>query len=640
MPNSFQRPSSQNISGPLRSFAFFVLFYLYLWLDVNTRLIYHGGGITSNFPVFYKGWDFFHKFISYPGGAVEYLSALLSQFFYYSWAGALVITLQAWLICLCTGRFIKAIQAPQLYWVRFVPPILMLIVYTKYAYHFATTMALLTSLVFVCIYLRLSLKSQPLRLIVFLVLSVILYYAAAGAYLLFAVLCAAYELFFTRRRPIGFLYFLSALAIPYIEGVLVFGVSIINAFSDLMPFSWKTLSYEERRRMVTVVYVLYLFLPFAAILLVFWQSFAAGSKQAASDVPGSGETNRKLKEKRNGKFSGIVSLYFRNNKLRWVIESLVLFLVAGSVVSFSYDRKLKALFEVDYYSCRRMWPQVLAAGRAYPNSYFVIHAVNRALYHTGKLGSEMFSYPQHPDALLLTAKEQATAHWKKFDAYIDLGVMNTAEGKLTESLVLFGERPVILKRLALVNMVKGNIGAARIYLGALGKTLFNAGWANNYLSRLDSDPDLSMDREIQQMRRLMTEKDYGSLSFSNEDTFLALLNRNRKNRMAFEYLMAWYLLTDQLEKIVENIDLLDDFDYPEIPPLYGEAMLLYSSVTKKSVDLKGHTLNPQLLRRFEAVNQTLYLYGGNNQAAFNELARNYGDSYIFYYLYGTSGQKK
>jgi hypothetical protein len=288
---------------------------------------------------------------------------------------------------------------------------------------------------------------------------------------------------------------------------------------------------------------------------------------------------------------------------------------------------------------------VLAAGRRYPDNhltahhYFVVHAVNRALYHTGRLGSEMFSYPQNPNTLFLSI-EKIFASWNRFDTLIDIGIMNVAEHELAQSLIRFGERPAILERLALVNMVKGNIGAARVYLGALGKTLFNAGWANNYLNRLESDPNLSTDGEIQHLRHLMIEEDYGFSSVVNEQMLLALLDRNPQNRMAFEYLMAWYLLTGQLERLVQNLDRLNDFDYSEIPPHYGEAILLYSSIMKKAVDLKGHTLSPQSRQRFEGVNQTLYLYGGNRQAASNELAGNYGDSYIFYYLYGVSGMEK
>ena len=82
MLDSFRKLSSQDLGGPIRSFIFFILFYLYLWLDVDPRLIYHGGGVIEDFPVFFRGWAFFQEFISYPGGPVEYLSAFLFQFFY------------------------------------------------------------------------------------------------------------------------------------------------------------------------------------------------------------------------------------------------------------------------------------------------------------------------------------------------------------------------------------------------------------------------------------------------------------------------------------------------------------------------------------------------------------------------------
>jgi hypothetical protein len=45
-------------------------------------------------------------------------------------------------------------------------------------------------------------------------------------------------------------------------------------------------------------------------------------------------------------------------------------------------------------------------------------------------------------------------------------------------------------------------------------------------------------------------------------------------------------------------------------------------------------------QRFEAFSQTYERYGRNKQAAFKELAKNYGDSYLFYCVYGFSGMKK
>jgi hypothetical protein len=252
----------------------------------------------------------------------------------------------------------------------------------------------------------------------------------------------------------------------------------------------------------------------------------------------------------------------------------------------------------------------------------------------------MFCYPQHPDTLFLIAEERRLGHWKKFDTFIELGFINLAENALVESLEIFGERPILLKRLALTNMVEGNSGAVRVYLGALSKTFFHAEWANNCLMHLQSDPNFATDDRIQQLRNLMVEKDGPFGDYSPEDILLALLEKNRQNRMAFEYLMAWYLLTGQLDKFVQNLNRLDDFDCPEIPRLYEEAIFIHMSKTKKAVELHGRQLSPQSRRRFEGFIQVLNRYGGNTRAAFNELAKSYGDSYFFYYTYGVSGMKK
>ncbi len=629
----------QDLGGVIRGLIFFILFYLYLWLYVDLRLIYHGGGRITNFPVFLRGWTFFRQFISHPGGPVEYAAAFLSQSFYYSWTGALVVTLLAWLICLCTDYFLRAISTLSFRWIRFIPPILLLIIYSHYTYYFAPIVALLTALFFACLYLRITPTGGTLFcLVVFLVLSAILYYIAGGGYLLFAALCAIYALLFKRRWQIGLLFLLLAVVIPYVEGVKIFGVSVINAFSQSLPFSWKIIGYETRRKMVEIVYILYLFLPLTALVLGLCRRFIT-SPASLTDRP-----HAKLKKKPSGKPANLVprilSFYTGKPIFRWAIQSLVLFAVTVGAVFSTYDKRRKTEFEVDYYACHKMWPQLLGAARRYPRSPHVINAVNRALYHTGRLGYDMFSYPQHPDAFLLTAENHKLAYWDRFDTRIELGLISMAENDLTECLVIFGRRPIILKRLALVNMVKGNIGSARIYLGALSKTFFYTNWANKYLDRLESGPNLSTDEEIQRLRHLCLEKDHSAIFSQNENSLLALLEKNRQNRMAFEYLMAWYLLTKQLDKFVQNLERLNDFSYSDIPQLYEEAILVYVSHTKKPVHLNGRWGNPESRRRIENISQIYDRYGRDEQAAFDELAKNYGNSYFFYNIYGISGAKK
>jgi len=622
--------SSQNPGGLVRTLIFFILFYLYLWLEVDLRLIYHSGGVISNFPAFFRGWEFSRQFMTYPGGPAEYLSAFLSQFFYYSWAGAFVVTMQAWLMFICTGYFFKMISAKCLYWIRFVPPMLLLITYNQYTYHFATTMAWLIAMFFVCLYL--SIESSGtfyaqknitglFRLAVFLVLSVILYMVTGAAQLLFVILCAIYELASGRRWQTTFLYLLSALGIPYIIGVLVFDVSIIDAFSKLMPYSWQVLFDKGSRRMVTMVYILYLLVPLASLTLVSCQAIAGSLKFSKS-----------RKE--------IFSRFFQNKKLRRIIESPAPFIIAGAVVIFSYNNNIKTFFEVDYYAFHKMWPETLESAHRHPtNNFYVVHSANRALYHTGRLGYDMFSYPQYPDTFFLPPKKTTEGYWQKFDTYIDLGLISRAEHALTISLDEFGERPMILKRLALVNIIKGNLDTAGIYLGALSKSLFDAHWANDYLKRLEQAQSLVINDRIQYLRLSMSKKDYGSLYFINEELMFNLLAKNRKNKMAFEYLMARYLLDAKLDDFIQNLYRLDDFKYSEIPPLYEEA-ILYMLYSGKNVELHRRRISADSQRRFTDFINIYSRYKGNKHAALKELKNKYGDSYLFYSLYGFSGAEK
>ena len=644
--NIVKRYSSRDLGWLLKSFIFFIFFYLYLWLYVDPRLIYHGAGIITNFPAFYKSWTFFLTFLPYPGGPLEYLSAFLSQLFYCSWAGALVVTVQAWLLSVCIDYLLKVTNLQRIRWICFILPILLLILYTRYAYHFATTLAFLTALLFTCVYLKITLSRstilEPRRagtlfsyLGTFLSLSVILYYLAGGAYQLFAVVCAIYELIFRSRWKTSLFYLLSAAVIPYVVGLLIFRVSIIDAFCNLLPFSWKTLYYDARKRGVTIVYLLYLLPPLTLLVFGLWQIL---SKRLHLSQESRGAT--KPRNKSSNLLARIFSWYRQTHKLRWVIELLLLLVIAGSAVFLSRDDDLKTRFEVDYYAYHKMWPELLTSARRNPTNAFIVHAVNRALYHTGRLGYEMFSWPQNPDSLFLVDPAYKWIYWQSADVYLDIGLINMAENAFTECLEGIGDRPMVLQRLALINMVKGNIDSARVYLGALSNTLFHANWARDYLVRLQTDPNLSTDSQIQYLRSISLKKDLPPISIPQENLLSLLLERNGQNRMAFEYLMALHLLKKHLSMFIRNIDRLKDFGYPELPRHYEEATLVYAAGTGKRVYLRDYKTSPLLRKRIEDFSRIFHSYGADKQAAYDELVSKYRDTYFFYYMYAPSGAKR
>jgi hypothetical protein len=125
-----------------------------------------------------------------------------------------------------------------------------------------------------------------------------------------------------------------------------------------------------------------------------------------------------------------------------------------------------------------------------------------------------------------------------------------------------------------------------------------------------------------------------------EKTLLDLLERNSKNRMAFEYLMARYMLKKQLGRLVQNLERLQDFNYRKIPTHYEEAALIYLYGTKKPLNLSGYQLSPEKHRQIQDFSRLLISYGRNKQAASKELSKKFGDTYFYFYKFASMGQNK
>ena len=107
--------------------------------------------------------------------------------------------------------------------------------------------------------------------------------------------------------------------------------------------------------------------------------------------------------------------------------------------------------------------------------------------------------------------------------------------------------------------------------------------------------------------------------------------------MAFEYLMAWYMMTKKLEPFVQNLARLTEFGYAEVPPLYQEAAVIYTYGTKKPVPLEGLT---EARRRIEHFSSVFNRYGRNKDAALGELAKDFAGSYFFYFVYASGSMQK
>ncbi len=617
VPGLRRGPSWRSLLWAGACFLFFLLFFLYVWLRVAPAGLYHCR--YMEFPPFSLGAVFVKEFLAYAGGPIEYVSAFLSQLFYLSWAGALIITAVAALLCVAAYASFTAFGGTRLPVLYFIPALPVLMLYSRYSHAMTLVLAVLASVLCMVLYASLPLRRPVLRAGAFLVLSCALWYVASGAYVIFVVLCGALELLTRRRVLLGLACVLLSLVAPPVAGTYLLPITIEDAYVGGMR-SMIGPHTGDLAALIAVVCLL-AFFPIVGVGVALWHRLGRRGAGVAGSAASTPERPRQ---------PGLMHV---------LVSSAVV--AAGLVVVYSFfDRDLGTLCRMECLSRRGTWERVLREARrlspACARGELATWNVNWALYHTGRLPYEMFSYPQHAYSLIGTSEYYRRFNWrvptygKCADVCFELGLVNTSEQMSHEALWVAGDYGPTLLQLARIYILKGQPEASRMFLTAVSKDLVYGSAGRRYLELLKSDPELSTDQEVQRVRSLMMHTDLPHSSF--EGRLLELLRTNRQNRMAFEYLMAVYLLTGQIEKLAMNMERLDDFAYPDVPRHYEEALLLHTAMTGRAADLGARRISPQTMARFQHVNRVLADCRGNRAAALGVLARQHGDTYFFYYL--------
>jgi hypothetical protein len=324
----------------------------------------------------------------------------------------------------------------------------------------------------------------------------------------------------------------------------------------------------------------------------------------------------------------------RRRKMPVVVQWSVLLAVTAGIIFFTFDRMEKSRLRIYYYGYNRKWPELLRQARGIPVEEYnlsLIHFINRALLHTGNLGDEMFSYPQTSRGLII--RSQGNTRFVHIGLHFELGLLNDAEQLAHETLEVCGSHPMTLKQLALINIAKGQPDTARVFLNALSKDLIFGRWARDCLKRLETDPLLSEDDRISQIRTFVATTEPQELASVFNWQLQQLLRHNRKNKLAYDYLMADHLMNKQLDGFVMHIQYLDDFDYADIPRHYQEAILIYTAETKKHVTIGNHKIAREIQQRFENFRHLTYANRNEPTTKLKVLLKDYSDTYYYYYLF-------
>ncbi len=299
-----------------------------------------------------------------------------------------------------------------------------------------------------------------------------------------------------------------------------------------------------------------------------------------------------------------------------------------------YDVNVKMLGQMQRLADQKKWDKViLTADKCYPYDNLVYLMRNRALYHTGKLLDHLFDYPQlyGVDGLMYKGDAEVREYVYFSDIAYDMAEVNQALRWSYEMIANSGHSPFALKRIAQVNMVTEDYVTAEKILKMLEYVPFQKKWAVYHLNLINNHELLKSNKEIMEKRSLLPEKLYSSTDEIPYMSFLINLFFNKKNRMAYEYLLATLLLDNDLDEFIKYVRFLNVFGYRKVPGHIQEA-LLFHAYSKKQPDryIKQFNISQETVERFKSYKEEFYLNRGNSKKAGSVLKRRFGNTFWYY----------
>ena len=627
------RPSSpgQHSHVGLDTGIFFLLFYVHVWLIVDPRLVDHAVGIVSSYSSlsFTTGWPFFREHLLRPGGIVEYVTRFSTPFFCWGWLGALIVTAVAWGTCFSIDALTRLAGLSRGIAVRLGPPLLLLMLYAGYSQPLRVGLSLLVVLAGFGFYTRAAPRNRTTLSVVVPAMCFALYYIAGSASVLFPVLVAVYELLVRRQWFAGLAGLFWGLAVPAILGTAWLGFPLRNAYAEfLAPVSGVTVADWP------YVLALHLYFPVVLTGAALWKAMIArhegNARNAASRTP-------------SPSLSARFQRFLLAEESSRRMKTAAVFLGVAGIVWFNHVPYAKVVLKTDYCCRHGKWSQALEAAAKMPSRQYSSR-FNRnvvlALYHTGRLGEEMFCYPQTNNTDLYTVSEVEDDVLPSLQVarfFMEIGEINRAERYACEVLTGTGDLPVVLEQLATINMVKNRPQTARVFLNALSKKPLHCRTAQERLRELGDDLRMDDDPTVSRLRKVMLTRDSVSYVTGVEATLMRLLARNRRNKMAFDFLLVHYLITGQPNQVVANLQYLEDFGYRRIPRHFQEAVVAHASATGDWSLTDEYGVAPEILGQQVLLTQILASAPSEDEAVKAAIAAGLGDSYLFYLRFGRSG---
>mgnify|MGYP006293520813 CR=1 FL=1 len=526
---------------------------------------------------------YFFSLVEEPAGLSKYIGEFFTQFFYLRGGGPLVLSV--WLLTYFLVVFFVLTtffsKTPFLFILALFPVLGEFLMHTHVEYYLSSTVAMVLTIGLFLIYSRIT---RPFFSKTFgLVLIPLIYWIAGFHVFTFTILVLIHRL---RIKNSFGLY----------EGLMVL-------FAFLIPFAGRYFFTWSLEKAFLVPYVdftylggvfVFLFTIVAALFLIRWYAL-----------------KRYL-------VTGITGVF------------LLIMILAGIGYYPHYNRE--KVFAVGTEAYFGNWTRVYKKARVFDmKNTIVSYYANIALARQDKLPSELLDFYQpFNQSLFLDVGPESdrVSVFYSGDVFFELGDMNLAQHSVMLGKIFSPKNRSsrMVRQLAEINLVIGEIDAAKKYLRILKQTLFHKEWALDLLRRVKNSEPLP--RYLLQKQNLLPAKDILRKGGEYVSGLEVLVESNPENYMALDYLLCYHLLNKDLKSFKEAFDKYYDVERPGMPRLYSEALLIiHASGDGEVEDLREQKIRPKVMNQFMTYTKLYEAEEGYSE----ELEKKFHNTYWFYF---------
>jgi len=296
----------------------------------------------------------------------------------------------------------------------------------------------------------------------------------------------------------------------------------------------------------------------------------------------------------------------------------------------------KSIFQVEKAANEKDWDKVLQLTGKYSRIYRPVQfQINRALYHKGILLEDLFQYPQQfgEKGLFLEDIYSSRVAVLLSDFYADMRFANEARHWANEAYIGLAGHPIVLKNLILSYLAIGYDKMAAEYLNILDRSGLYKDWCRD-ITRIIDEKRTDEVPIIKAYRANNPEIDFFASTNNPTDKVMKFYFSTEKNKMAFEYMIASYLLQHRIGDVIFHLKGFRNLGYDMLPRNVEEAILIYMARTNSgNVSLEGYTISTEAREQFQDFSQLVSK--NKDRQGRMLLAAKYKNTYWYYVLFSS-----